>query len=515
MTITICTSRVLLLSVVGLVVLQGQAGAAGAPRRLAVVVGNNQAVGKSPLRYAERDARRMRDLLVELGGVERLKLLLGRDASELRRALKELHALTARAREEIVLFVYYSGHADQSALLMGGSRFPFRELRETLAGFPARTAISFIDACQSGQVTRTKGGRVVPVVDVRFDDQRYRGRVYVTSGSAGESAQESDELEASFFTHYLLSGLRGAADESGDGRVSLEEAYQYAYRHTLARTAGTLQGPQHPSYHMDLAGAGQLVLTRTSQASAHLVLPAPMRGTYYILRSGAGMVAEVSKQQDRPLRIALTPGSYEVRKASSDAYLTRQVRVAAGAEVTLDESGMVRRPLLLAARKGGDEHGGLRVAYHLSTGYLRQAGLSQGPAAGYLARVGPLHVGGLASYGYGAYSRDDGISVGLHELTLWATAEWRLERWRRVQLLAAIDVGGAWVWQLAQLADGRSESNSSPAFRYRSRLGVLVPLGRGFSAGAWGHLGQVVVQRASGWAAPLVGGFEAALQVAL
>ena len=70
---------------------------------------------------------------------------------------------------------------------MGSSRFGFRELRETVGRFPARTAISFIDACQSGQVTRTKGGRVVPVVDVRFEDQRYRGRVYVTSSSGGES----------------------------------------------------------------------------------------------------------------------------------------------------------------------------------------------------------------------------------------------------------------------------------------------------------------------------------------
>ena len=76
---------------------------------------------------------------------------------------------------------------------MGTSRFAFRELRDTVGRFPARTAITFIDACQSGQVTRTKGGRVVPVVDVRFEDQRYRGRVYVTSSSGGESAQEADD----------------------------------------------------------------------------------------------------------------------------------------------------------------------------------------------------------------------------------------------------------------------------------------------------------------------------------
>jgi len=506
------------LTAVVLVVAVTPVAPAAATRRLAVVVGNNQAAGKSPLRFAERDARRMRDVLSELGGVQRTQLLLGQEAGKLRHALEELQKESAAARDEVVLFVYYSGHADQSALLMGGSRFPFKELRDSLSRFPARTAISFIDACQSGQVTRVKGGRVVPVVDVRFEDQRYRGRVYVTSSSAGESAQESDELAASFFTHYLLSGLRGAADDSGDGRVSLEEAYQYAYRHTLFRTAGTLQGPQHPSYDMDLAGAGQLVLTHTDRASAHLVLPARARGTYYVQRPGAGLVAEVSKQQERPLRIALAPGSYEVRKAAGDHHLVRQLRLAAGGEVTLDDSSMERRPLLVAARKGGEERGArgdLRASYHLSTGYLRQAGVSQGPAAGYLRGLGPIHLGGLLAYGYGRYSRDDDVRIELHELALWLTAEWRLERWARVRPLAALDLGGAWVWQRARFSDGRRDGLDSPTFRYRARLGALVRLWRGVALGAWGHLGEVVVQRADGWAAPLVGGLEATAQVEL
>lgn len=62
-----------------------------------------------------------------------------------------------------------------------------------------------------------------------FDEARsYEGRVYITSSAAGERAQESDEIQGSVFTHYLLAGLRGAADDSGDRRVSLEEAYRFA-----------------------------------------------------------------------------------------------------------------------------------------------------------------------------------------------------------------------------------------------------------------------------------------------
>ena len=51
--------------------------------------------------------------------------------------------------------------------------------------------------------------------------------------SAGEDAQESDDIKGSFFTHHLVSALRGAADEDMDGRVVLEEAYRYTYNETL------------------------------------------------------------------------------------------------------------------------------------------------------------------------------------------------------------------------------------------------------------------------------------------
>jgi uncharacterized caspase-like protein len=192
--------------------------ARGAPRRVALVVGNNRGdAGKPELRYAERDARRFAEVLRRLGGVPEIELLVGRDAGQLRRVLARQQRALAGEDEGAVFFFYYSGHADDSALQLGETRMPFSELRQTLKNLPARTAVAFIDACQSGRLTRDKGGREVPVVDVRFDDHTYRGRVFITSSTAGESSQESDQLKASFFTHYLLSGLRGAADDSDDG----------------------------------------------------------------------------------------------------------------------------------------------------------------------------------------------------------------------------------------------------------------------------------------------------------
>ena len=65
------------------------------------------------------------------------------------------------------------------------------------------------------------------------------GQVLITASSASEDAQESDAIQGSFFTHFLTSGLRGAADRDNDGKVTLGEAYEFAYAHTVSNTVGT------------------------------------------------------------------------------------------------------------------------------------------------------------------------------------------------------------------------------------------------------------------------------------
>ena len=100
----------------------------------------------------------------------------------------------------------------------------------------------------------------------------------MASSTAEELSQESDELKASYFTHHLVTALRGAGDGDGDGRVSLDEAYRYAYRRTLASTARTQVGEQHVTLETDLAGQGEVPVTFPAEARAQLDLPAPARG---------------------------------------------------------------------------------------------------------------------------------------------------------------------------------------------------------------------------------------------
>ena len=169
--------------------------------------------------------------------------------------------------------------------------------------------IAVLDACASGAITRTKGGRRRPpfLVDESFDMEGY---AFLTSSSAGEAAQESDLLQASFFTHYLVSGLRGAADGDGDGRVTLNEAYQFTFNETRARTTGTAGGIQHPAYEVEMRGTGGVVMTDVRRKAAGLLLEEALSGRLYVRNARQRIVAELEKPAGRAVDLGVEPGSY-------------------------------------------------------------------------------------------------------------------------------------------------------------------------------------------------------------
>jgi hypothetical protein len=133
----------------------------------------------------------------------------------------------------------------------------------------------------------------------------------LTSSAANEDALESREIGGSFFTHHLVSGLRGAADASGDARVTLTEAYQYAYKHTISTSGATLAGPQHPAYDFRLSGQGELILTELAQPSAALALPDGFDRALVIEVARDQVIAELGP--GAPSHVAVTPGRYGVR----------------------------------------------------------------------------------------------------------------------------------------------------------------------------------------------------------
>jgi len=202
-------------------------------KRFAMAVGANSG-GKDRvlLQYAISDAQAILNVLEELGGVDEDDILL-LEEPDVRTFYTELGKLQSKIEESkadfgrVEFIFYYSGHSDDKFILLGEEKISYENLRDTINGIDAHVRIAILDSCASGAFTRIKGGkkRLPFLMDSAYD---MRGFAVMTSSSANEASQESDLIRSSFFTHYLISGMRGAADMSQDGRITMNEAYQFA-----------------------------------------------------------------------------------------------------------------------------------------------------------------------------------------------------------------------------------------------------------------------------------------------
>ncbi len=315
---------------------------------------------EAQLHYAEADADKLATVLVELGGFasENVVLLKSPDPAQVLGALSTIEAKIVRDLAdgtEPTLLVYYSGHAKNGALLLGTQQLPMRALKDQLLRSGAKVRIGILDACESGAITREKGGRRGPsFLEDAGDVGGQTGVVLIGSSSADESSQESDELGGSFFTHHLVSGLRGDADVSGDRKVTLSEVYTYAYHRTVRATANTRAGPQHPTYSYDLEGQGEVILTDLATSTAALIFEAASAGDFLVFDDTHDRVAaELSKKSGEARRLALPPGRYWLKQRFTDHLAVGRFEIQSG---ELSANTVSLKPVPFSAdptRKGG------------------------------------------------------------------------------------------------------------------------------------------------------------------
>jgi hypothetical protein len=326
--------------------------------RYAVLVGaNDGAADEERLHFGERDAQRVGEALGDVGGVpaENQILLVGKSAEQVRRALIAMNERIRISGRTAVLFVYYSGHGDADALHLGDTQLPLRELEALVRGSAADVRILVIDSCRSGAVTRVKGGTPAPPITLSDPGGVDEGVIVLTASAAGEDAQESDALGGSFFTHYLISALRGAADTDGDHRVTVAEAFQYTRDQTVLASARTLGGVQHPTFYYDLRGRTELVLASLGTAHGLGRLTLPAGATWLVARKGDdGVVGEIGA--DAAVRtLSVRAGTYAVHGRARDALLDGTVEVAGDRETTLDPDELSHTTYARLVRKGRGE----------------------------------------------------------------------------------------------------------------------------------------------------------------
>jgi Caspase domain len=324
---------------------RAEATAAAPLRRFALVIGSNN--GKTVaerLRYAGHDAETIADVLRQLGGVTQvdLAMLSEPDGRDIDRAFDTLSARVRSERkhgQRVEVVVYYSGHADDSGILLGGARYDYARLRQRIRDVPADVHIAILDSCASGSFTRMKGGARMPPF-LHDSSNQVQGFAFLSSSSADEDAQESDRIGASFFTYYFVAGLRGAADRNRDGKITLTEAYQFAYEQTLGRTQNTAHGPQHPAYDMHLSGTGDVVITDLRSTESTLVLPSALRGRITVVDKSGRVAVELTKDAGEPLSLALPNATYSVHVDTDSGAFIATVTLDRGSSLEFEQDSL-------------------------------------------------------------------------------------------------------------------------------------------------------------------------------
>jgi Caspase domain len=397
-----------------------------AAERFAVVVGANRGgPTRAKLWYAEKDASRFAQTLRELGDFPEgnVVLLQGVTSTAVRTVWADIEAKVQRARatgQRTLLVFYFSGHAGLGSLELGDDHIDFSELKQAMENSTADVKVAIVDACESGGLTQVKGARPSQVDFVLPTDDTARGVAYIASTAAGEVAQESAAIGASFFTFHLEAALRGAGDANGDGLVSLNEAFHYTSSRTITGTSTTDVGPQHPTYNFRMAGRGDVVLSDLRHARARLTLPGSEKATWVISQQGR-LVAEAPGG----LTLALPAGGYHVEK--------REAGTASGGEVTLSDGQTGTVGPLSVKRVAARGKGGEGVLYQLAVGggidapFLNGFGVAPGFRLSLRRGFGDFGVRGSLGYsdGTGSLAGNGGptasrLQTGLLEVAgLW------------------------------------------------------------------------------------------------
>jgi hypothetical protein len=144
-----------------------------------------------------------------------------------------------------LLVVYFSGHGvrDEYGVLYlavkNTNRTRLRAtairsdyIREAMDQSRSKRQVVILDCCNSGafpQGTKAEVGGAMGLVSAL---QGY-GRFVLTASDATQFAWEGNrvigETQNSLFTHFLVKGLEGEADRDGDGRITVDELYDYSY----------------------------------------------------------------------------------------------------------------------------------------------------------------------------------------------------------------------------------------------------------------------------------------------
>jgi hypothetical protein len=296
--------------------------------RYAIIVGSNIGVDADgtqpflPLKYAEREARVLRDRLVDVSNFDtstaRTKLLLAATKQELKAAFREI---AEQKKQDEMLFkdmesiflLYYTGHGLAGRLLLRDGPLMAKSLAGLFNMIGADFSVGIFDACYAGSldsVLSEKGIRATPglnmVAELPSEVLSAKGSIWYVSSGAGQPSYE-DKTFGGVFTHFFIEALEKAEVE-GPG-ITLENIWQYARHKTIAYTAEHDRTQTPEQLVSKLRAKAPVYFSFPIPRDAYLVLSEALAGRF-VLIYGDGQLAELfEKPPGIEKELAIYPGS--------------------------------------------------------------------------------------------------------------------------------------------------------------------------------------------------------------
>lgn len=248
--------------------------------KLALIIGNSVYRDETlaRLKAPDADVGALADVLLdqEVGGFQDAKLLVNLSAASVRRAIANFYA--SKARDDLLL-LYFSGHGvldDQGRLylavkdtersLLRATGIPAAYITDEMNNSRSQRQVLILDCCHSGAFARGAKGATGASVGTAtaFEGSGY-GRVVLTATDATQYAWEGEQIigeaQSSLFTHHLINGISsGAADLNHDGRISVDELYDYTYGEVVRLT------PQQTPGKWSYKEQGEIIIAATPQS---------------------------------------------------------------------------------------------------------------------------------------------------------------------------------------------------------------------------------------------------------
>lgn len=218
------------------------------PQKFALLYGVNDSGGGTP-KYSQNDVYDIKHKLVENCGFDYGTMRYRTDSDVTLAHLQEDMQWLAGAAgpEDLVVFLFAGKNSADSIVLSNGSVTP-AQMSTYLSQLKTQKLVGLINCDNSGQIA---------------DALKGTGRLLMSSGAAGEGAHEYSALENGVFAYYFTEALsKKAADTSGNGLVSAEEAFSYLGPKVSSYVTGQGGGSQVPQLFDGISGDLDLTVER-------------------------------------------------------------------------------------------------------------------------------------------------------------------------------------------------------------------------------------------------------------